>query len=150
MGDIDVCDKCKGRDLNGMLFVKFSSIEKRDAAMKMFNVTKSAFNETRMLMNKDLVIQQRAKFSFLINIKKLLIVCAFENVNFDDETGILSVLEVDTDIFTFKAVWLDSNWEQWVELTSDPKFTELLNIAEDKLENAKAFRNKGKEKTSAA
>ena len=81
--------------------------------MTMFNDTKSTFNEKRAFMNRDLAIQQRAKFSFLINFKKLLSSWGFENISFDDDEGIISVagtqvLHVAIDGFIFKPEWLNT------------------------------------------
>ena len=72
-GVVDIYDKCKGKDFNGMVFVRFSSVEKCDVAIKTFNATNSSFEESRTFMNRDLPVQQRAKFSFLLNFTKLLI-----------------------------------------------------------------------------
>ena len=148
-GITQVYDKCKGEKFNGMVFVKFSSIEKRDAAITIFNGTKCAFNETRTFMNRDLAIQHRAKFSLLLNFKRLLIKWEFEKINFDDDEGILTVaglpvLKAVVDVVTFKITWLDTKWAQWTELTSDPQFKELIKTAEAKLSKASKTKGKGK------
>ena len=103
-------------------------------------------------MNKDLPAKQRTMFNFLLNLKKLLVVWKFENVSFDDRTGILTIagvdiLQAEVDTFDFKLNWLDQAWKQWEDLTQDPKFLELIKIAEDRLAKAKVFANqKGKGK----
>lgn len=154
-GVVDVYHKCKDGDFNGMIFVKFSSAEQRKAAMIIFNDTKSAFMDNRTYMNKDLPVQQRAKFSFLHNLKKLLAAWGFENIKFDDTSWILSVggipvIQARTDEFTFKPKWLVDTWGQWEELTKDPKFMELVKAAEAKLKKASQSGTKGKGKTSGA
>ena len=101
-------------------------------------------------MNKDLPAKQRTMINFLQNLKKLLVGWKFEKGNFNDPTGILTIagiaiLHVEVDTFDFKLNWLDQSWKQWEDLTQDPKFLELIKIAEDKLAKAKAFANqKGK------
>ena len=156
-GVISVYDKCKGRAFNGMIFVKFGCVEKRDAAMKVFNDAKSTFAETRNFMSRDLPFQQRVKFSFLRNFKRLL-TCqewGFQNVNFDDDAGTISVagqpvLEVAIDDSTFKTSWTNYEWGQWKDLTDDPKFKALLTAAENKLSKAAQFGTKGKGKANTA
>ena len=149
-GVIDIYDKCKGGDFNGLLFVKFNSAEMRDAAMIKFNAKKNAFDQAPMFMNRDLPIQQRTKFSFLLNLKKLLVNWGFENVRFDDGPGTLMVgggapvLQVKSDGFNFRLEWLDDKWGQWVELTSDPSFKLLIKTAEEKLSTASKSKGKGK------
>ena len=132
-----------------MIFLKFSSIEKRDMAMERFNDAKNSYKETRTFMNRDLAIQQRAKFSFRLNFKRLLIKWEFEKVSLDDDEGILSVaglpvLKAAVDVFTFKVTWLDTKWAQWNELKSDPQFKELIKTAKDKLSKASKSKSKGK------
>jgi hypothetical protein len=154
-GFSDVFDKCKGRDFNGMIFIKFSSAAKRDAAIKTFNDTKTMFSEQIKFMSKDLPIKQRTAFSFLINLKKLLLGWGFLNVNFDDDSSTLSVagvpvLRVTIEGFTFKPVWLESEWAEWNELMKDPKYKELIAIAEGKLAKASHNSTKGKGKANSA
>ena len=140
-----------------MSFVKFGCVEKRDAAMKVFNDAKSTFAETRNFMSRDLPFQQRVKFSFLLNFKRLL-TCqewGFQNVNFDDDAGTISVagqpvLEVAIDDSTFKTSWTNYEWGQWKDLTDDPKFKALLTAAENKLSKAAQFGTKGKGKANTA
>ena len=67
-GVIDVYDKCKGGDFNGMVFIKFASVERRDLAMEKFNDSKNTFADSHKFMNRDLLVQHRAKFSFLLNL----------------------------------------------------------------------------------
>ena len=152
---IDVYDKCKDREFNGMLFVKFGSAEKRDAAIKTFNETKNAFADDRSFMNRDKPIQQRTKFTFLLNFKRMLtsVEWKFQNVSFDEDESEISVagvpvLRVAVDGVAFKLVWIDRTWEQWDDLTNDPKFKDLVKAAEDKL--AKASQSKGKGKAVSA
>ena len=147
-GVIDVYDKCKSGNFNGMVFIKFASTEKREVAMQQFNAGRNSFAESRTFMNKDLPVEQRVKFSFLLNCKKLLTEWKFENVSFDDETGTLSVaglpvLRVATDGFALKLTWLSDEWAQWKLLTEDPKFNELIKVCEGKLEKASASKGKG-------
>jgi hypothetical protein len=154
-GVIDVYDKCKGREFNGMVFVKFGSVEKRDAAITVFNASKTSFADAPSYMNRDLPIQHRAKFSYLLGLKKLLMQWEFGNCRFDDDTGILSVgglpvLQAAVEGFTFKLEWLDEGWGKWEELTKDPKFMDLAKTAEDKLTKASQSSNKGKGKAKSA
>ena len=152
-GVVDVYDKCKGQDFNGMLFVKSGSNGKRETAISLFNSVRKSFADAPSYMNKDLPLQQRAKFSFLLNFKKLLAVWKFENISFDDASGVLKVagkpvLEATIDDFTLKLTWLDAGWGEWDELTKDPKLIQLHTTAEDKLKKASESQNKGKGKAS--
>ena len=125
----------KGVDnFNVMVFIKFASPEKREVAMKQFNDSKDVFGETRNFMNKDFPVQHRAKFSVLLNFKKLLAEWQFEIISFDDDSGTISVaglavLRVAIDDFTFKLTWLAEDWGRWNELTEDSKFIELIKTA---------------------
>ena len=144
-GIVDVYDKCKGEKFNGMVFVKFSSVEKRDGAMKAFKNTKSVFSESRTFMNEDLPIPERTTFSFLHNLKKLLVEWKFENVNFKGDTMKIAgfpVLRVVVDGMVLKPIWLDDTWGQWSELKQDSKYKELIKTANDRL--AKPSQNKRK------
>ena len=153
-GIIDIHAKGKGQDFNGLIFVKFESPEKQDIAIEAFKVVRTSFlpSEAKSYMKKDLPAKQRTMFNFLLNLKKLLVVWKFENVSFDDRTGILTIagvdiLQAEVDTFDFKLNWLDQAWKQWEDLTQDPKFLELIKIAEDRLAKAKVFANqKGKGK----
>lgn len=154
-GVLDVYDKCKGGDFNGMIFVKFSSSEKREAATKQFNDVQSIFSETCKFMNKDLPSQQRTKFSFLLSLKKLLSEWGFKNVQFNDASSILSVakvpkLQATVECSTFNLVWIDNEWGQWKELTEDTKFNEFKAAADAKLKKAAESSQKGKGKASSA
>ena len=152
-GVLDVYDKCQGRTFNGMVFVKFGSAEKRDAAITTFNKNKNAFNETRTFMNQDRPLQERTKFSFLLNFKKLLIEWGFDRISFEEGSGTISVaglpvLKVSTDGFAFKTVWLEDSWGQWKDVTNDQKFKTLIQTAEDKLKKASRSKGKGKDGSS--
>ena len=89
-GALDIYDKCKGGEFNGMFFVKFGSPGKRDEAIKAFGAVRSTVPDSQSYMNKDRLVQQRAKFSFLLNLKKLLQGWSIENVRFDENTDVLS------------------------------------------------------------
>ena len=153
-GVLDVYDKCQGREFNGVVFVKFSSVEKRDLAIRTFNDSTRAFNESRKFMNEDLPLKQRAKFNFLRNFKKLLVEWEFRNISFDVDSSNISVagvpiLEAAVEGYTFTPKWLDSQWGQWEfkELTTnDQKFQELVETAENKLKQASESHEKGKGK----
>ena len=141
-GIINIYDKTKKDEkFNGMLFVEFPSTEQRDMTITRFKDAKVAFANKLTYMNKDLPIQQRTRFSFLLGFKRLLANWGFENVSFDDGDGTISVggtpiLEVKTDAFTFKQAWLDEQWGEWKALTEDPKLNELIEAAEGKLMKA--------------
>ena len=154
-GVLDIYDKCKGREFNGMLYVKFVSPDKREVAMAAFNSDKQTLSEERSYMNKDRPIHQRVPFSFLYNLKKLLAEWEIENSRFDEATHILTVagapvLQAEVNGFTFKIKWLDDEWEQWKELTEDQRFLALVRTAEEKLTKASEYASKGKGKASSA
>ena len=95
-------------------------------------------------MNKDRPVQQRTKFSFLLNLKKLLQGWSLENVRFDEDADFLSIagddiVKVEVVGFELKLNWLDDKWKQWAELTEDPKFEELIKTHE-----GSAFHDEGK------
>jgi hypothetical protein len=46
-GVIDIYDKSKGQKFNGMVFVKFASIDNRDVAIQAFNDSKISFTDSR-------------------------------------------------------------------------------------------------------
>ena len=152
-GILDVYDKCKDEEFNGMLFVKFSTSEKRDNAINSFNAARITFSDAKTYMNEDRPVSQRTKFSFLLNTKKLLVGWKFENVQFDDLTGVLSIagthmLMATVEGTVFKLTWLDDEWKEWKQFTDDKQFTALVKTAEGKLE--KASQNKGKGKAKSA
>jgi hypothetical protein len=154
-GIADVYDKCKGDPFNGMVFVKFSSTEKRNAAIKTFNDTRSSFSDSRAYMNRDLPIKQRISFSFLLDLKKLLVEWKLEKVSFDDGSGIMSVgglpvLRVVVVGSSFQLIWMEKGWEEWEELTNDPKLKGLVAAAEGKLTKAAQNSVKGKGKPGSA
>ena len=154
-GIADVYDKCKGDPFNGMVFVKFSSTEKRDAAIKTFNDTRSSFSDSRAYMNRDLPIKQRISFSFLLDLKKLLVEWKLEKVSFDDGSGIMSVgglpvLRVVVVGSSFQLIWIEKGWGEWEELTNDPKLKGLVAAAEGKLTKAAQNSVKGKGKPGSA
>lgn len=51
-GVIDVYDKYKGKDFNGITVIEFASTEKPVAAMKRFNDGNNVFAESRTYMNR--------------------------------------------------------------------------------------------------
>ena len=55
--------------------------------MKQFNDSKNVFGETRNFMNTDFPVQHRAKFSFILNFKKLLAEWQFEIISTFLETS---------------------------------------------------------------
>ena len=123
------------------------------AAMKLFNDAQVTFCSSRSFMDRDMPVQDRVKFSFLLNLKKLLKEWEFQNTNFEDNSGTISmaglpVLRVDTDGLAFKLAWQADEWGQWKELTKDPKFIELVKVAEEKLQ--KSSQSKGRGKVGAA
>ena len=148
-GVISIYDKCKKEAFDGMVFIKFGTTEKRDAAIKTFNEKKHAFAEARTFMNIDLPLLQRTRFSFLLKLKRLLIEWKFENVSFDDAFNVSTVagdpvLQVEVEGDEFKPKWLNKKWEQSGELTNDPSFKKLVKTAEDKLAAASQSKGKGK------
>ena len=152
-GVADVYDKCNGAPFNGMVFVKFSSEERREAAMSTFNNAKSSFNTSRTFMSPERPILERTKFSFLLNFKRLLIDWGFKNVSFDDGIGTISVartpvLKVSTEGSTFKSDWLEDTWGQWALLTDDVQYKALIQTAEDKLKKASLSKGKGKDSSA--
>ena len=152
---LDVDDKSKGQAFNGMLFVKFSSPEKQEIAIKAFNAVKTSFSDAQSYMNIDLPVHQRTVFSFLLNFKRLLTSWGFKQVNFDDAAGILSIasdpiLQVAAVGLTLKLDWLNEEWGKWEQLTADTHFKTLIKTAEDKLAKASQISAKGKGEVSAA
>ena len=53
------------------------------------------------------------------------------------------MLRAEIDKFTFKALWLDDEWENWKELTENQNFKEPVRQAQDKLKNASQSKGKG-------
>jgi hypothetical protein len=153
-GVTEVYDKCQKRAFNGMLFVKFSSPEKRDGAIEKYNAAKNKFAEEPSFMNRERPLQQRIKFSFLLNLKRLLTDWGYLSVRFDEVSGVLSVagagdvLQATIDGPEFKLKWLSDAWGKWGELTNDPKFEELNHTAKEKLAQS-LDKGKGKGKASA-
>ena len=63
----------KGKEkFDGMLFVKFPSVQKREQAIHSFNLMQAKFADATNFMNPDLPLQARVPRSFLNNLKKLL------------------------------------------------------------------------------
>ena len=148
-GVIDIYDKSKGQQFNGMVFVKFASVDERNVAIQAFNDSKTSFTDTRKYMNKDLPIQQRTSFSFFLYCKRLLNEWGSKNVQFDDASGILKVagvpkIQVGVEDLTWNVAWIDKKWEKWEELKSDVEFKALMQSAQDKLTKATQSKGKGK------
>ena len=138
-----------------MLFVKFSSTDVREAGMERFKSSKSKFSETTLYMNQSRPFQQRVRFSFLLNLKRLLLEWEFKNVRFDDASETLEIagteiLRVAIEGDEFKLNWLSEEWAQWGLLTENLKFKELCQTAKDKLAKSAGSFDKGKGKGKAA
>ena len=140
-GVTEIYDKCQDRAFNGMLFVKFSSSEARNVGIGRFKSSKSQLSEKRSYMNRDRPIQERAKFSFLLNLKRLLMEWGSLDVRFDEISRTRTIerteiLQVATEGSVFKLLWLSDEFSEWGLLMGDPKFKELVQTAKDKLANA--------------
>ena len=155
LGVNEIYDTCKDRAFNGVLFVKFNSPEAREAGMERFKSSKRKFSETTLYMNQSRPFQQRVRFSFLLNLKRLLLEWEFKNVRFDDASETLEIagteiLRIAIEGDEFKLNWLSEEWAQWGLLTENVKFKELCQIARDKLAKSAGSLDKGKGKGKAA
>ena len=156
----EVYDKCKNTPFNGMVFVKFQSVDKRDDAIVKFNSSKhqlSESSEKASSMSKDRPIQKRVPFGFLLGVKRLMMSeqWQFENVQFDADTGVLTlagvdILRVSVSNFDFNMTWLDDEWAGWNEFVENPEFQKLIKAAKDKLAKAQKGSGKGKGKKPAS
>ena len=91
-GVIDTYHKTKSDDQsNGVVFVKFGSVEKRDVAIKAFTTKQESLPDFKTFIGEDLLVQQRAIKSFLLGLKRLLIEWELQNISFEVDSGILSV-----------------------------------------------------------
>ena len=60
------------------------------------------------------------------------------------------VLKVSSDDYKFGLTWVDPSWGQWEEFVNDPEFKKLMKEAQDKLDMAKVYTDKGKGKGAFA
>ena len=147
-GVADIFHKAaKEEDWNGMVFVKFSSVEKRDAGILTFNAASSTATESKTKMGEDRPLQDRMKFNFLLKLKKLLAEMG-SRVSFDADAFTMAfsgkdVLKVSTENLVLKTEWLDSEWADWKELHQSSKFIAIRDEVQARL-------NKGKGKGPSA
>ena len=139
--------------LNGMVFVKFVSLEKRTAAIQKFNSIKASMLGKTNFMNPERPVQERVAKKFLDDMKNLMVTWKYEkpSLSFDDESMVFSViksqiLKAIVRDYQFKVEWLDSSWGQWSLLTEDEKFKEIVGAAQHKLNEALQRLDKGKGK----
>ena len=148
----------KGREgsFNGMVFVKFRTVEQRDNAIRIFNALKTGLSDGKSFMSPDLPIESRVPRSFLFKFKKLLTDCLFNrsSVYVDPDLGTISVeglpiLKVVVQEFELKLEWLADAWKEWEDLHRDPSFTEIWQASQESLKTAKQRMCKGKGRTAA-
>lgn len=136
----------KGKDdLNGVLFVRFVSAEARDDAI--FHVNDGQPKESKSKMRPEKPPQDRAKFIFLIRLKKLLQELG-TRVSFGDTTYFMKylgepIIKIDAVGFSLSAKWLDPEWAAWKDLVDFEKCQELLNTAQSALDHAEASKGGG-------
>ena len=152
-----IYDKTFNNEFNGMLFVKFSSEDKRASGMLTFNTAKLKMFDRVSRMNHQRPIQDRVSLSTLNGIKRLLVEWKFtkSSVQFDEDTRVLSVggqevLKVEVEQFQLKLNWIDDTWAQWQQLTSHDDFKALVATNEEKLIAAQKRMDKGKGKGHVA
>ena len=142
-GVLDIYHKASSDDQwNGMVFLKFSTAEKRDAGICAFNAIPTELSEKAHRMKEDRPLQERVKFNFLYGLKKLI-----------TEMGTRTTLDADTYTMSFNGVavlqvhvhqqilkmdWLDPDWANWNDLVQNEKFKSLCDDAKQKLDRAKA------------
>ena len=149
-----VTDVFSNGDFKGLLFVKFSSVELRDAAMGKFNSLQTTFSDKKNFMNADLPIQTRVPQAFLRSLKKLLVEWGFNSSsvqwNEDDhmlKVGGSEILKVGVNSeFAFEIKWLSPKWEAWEPFTQDEQFKAIFKFAESKIQDAAKRFDKGKGK----
>ena len=140
-----------------MLFVKFASFQKRDAAIQVFNALQSKFSDKLSFMNPDLPLQERIQNIFLSNFKRLLVSWQFPKTSVKYETSehILEVakkqvLKVQVVDSKFEVVWTDKSWETWKECVEDSEYQKLVSDAQGRLTEAMTRDYKGKGEGASA
>lgn len=153
-GFIDVYFK---GDFKGLLFMKFSPLAMRDAAMLKFNATKNMFSTKVSYMNPQLPIQERAPNTFLNGLKKLLVQWEFTaaSVSWDSEKQTLdiekkTVLKASVKDFVLVLDWVDPSYGTWTDLVDNSEFQALIASVQSKLDAEKRRVAKGKGKGPAS
>ena len=143
---------------NGMLFVKFTSSGKRDAAIGAFNSLRSKFSDKISYMNQDLPVQERVMNSFLLGLKRMLVGPGWEfnktSVQVDTSAQTMAVqgeIVLKARVKDFKLVleWIKPEWGAWEEFVKDGQFNTLFQAGQDKLSEAWKRMDKGKGKGPA-
>ena len=93
-GHNEIYNKCGVRVFNGMVFVKFDSVQRRDSAMRQSNVLRTGRGPKTLFMSPDLPVDERVPRSYLFGVKRLLADWQFKNARVDTSTRTLSVAGV--------------------------------------------------------
>ena len=126
-GVLEVYHETVGAEkFNGMVFVKISSMEKREHALNIFNVATAGMFDRVVYTNPNLPLRQRISKSFLTGLKRLFVSERWgyqkSCIQFDEETGAFSVggtpiLKATACEFRLKLQWFDPFWaseRSWV------------------------------------
>jgi len=154
-GVVDIYPKMTDDKFNGRLFVKFSSSEKRNAAIRSFRSQRTDMAGKKPFMNEDLPLNERVPLSFLARFKRVLTDdkwgYARQSVKYDADTRILSVggddvVSAITENHALKLTWISKSWGEWKELQDSDELQNIIQELDSKLTEAQKRLDKGKGK----
>ena len=141
----------KGEDFKGLLFCKFPTAQAAKTTIEVFNGKAIKFKEYPVWCKHDLPLEPRTCRSFLLGLRRQLILWGSTTKKSLKVPGDSSVLEWDDTPVVSASVhenklqltWLGQAWKEWQEFQSSPELQTLVETANQKLSQAAEKKSKG-------